>query len=72
MSDPYDRKVAIKYNDTSLKEFCGICGEITHPEIPLDLFMNNSMKPVCARCGMRYAPEMVRILANYYDDLKKK
>jgi hypothetical protein len=72
MSEHYDRKIAIKYNDTRLKEFCGICGEITHPEIPLDLFMNDCMKPVCARCGMKYAPELVRILARYYEELENR
>jgi len=72
MSENYNRKIAIKYNDTRLKEFCAICGEITHPEIPLDLFMNDSMKPVCARCGMKFAPEMVRILAGYYEELEEK
>ena len=69
MPHKYDRKVAIKYNDTSLKEFCAICGEATEPEIPLDLFMNDNLKPVCARCGMKHAPELIRLLAHYYDNL---
>ncbi len=68
MPEPsYRHKVAIKYNDTSLKEFCAICGEITLPEIPLDLFMNDNLKPVCAKCGMKYAPELIRLLAHYYE-----
>lgn len=72
MSEQYNRKIAIKYNDTRLKEFCAICGEITHPEIPLDLFLNDSMKAVCARCGMKFAPELVRILAHYYEEPEEK
>ena len=65
--------VRIEYNNTSVSsEPCGICGEnagrkVGGSRIPIELFSDRSMTTVCPTCAHKHAPELAKMVDDYYE-----
>ncbi len=55
-------RLAIKESHTREDRPCALCGEPISVQVPLALFMADSWRPVCEKCGMHNAPALVRTL----------
>ena len=62
MQDVDRTEIAIKYNNLSAAEPCGICGGVADHEVGLGLFLAKSWNQVCWPCGRQYAPELTAML----------
>ena len=71
MEDMLNR-INIRYNDAMVSMVCGICGTITRPEKPVDLFITKEVRgekeewAVCPECGKKYAYLLHRLLDDFY------
>ena len=55
-----DFECEIRANNCLFRNPCGFCGLWIRPEVPLALFEKGTIYPVCAECGSKYAPELVK------------
>jgi hypothetical protein len=54
-------KIELKYNNTAVKDRCGICDRDHRPDLGIQLFVEGTWRPVCDACGEQYAPELVGV-----------
>ena len=54
--------LVIDYNSVAVNDPCPICGTRTDSDIGPELMLDSSRSPVCYDCGLKYAPELVRLL----------
>ena len=59
-------RLAIKPQQYSAAQPCGICGEETEPQNPFDLFFESGNQLVCHQCAGKYAPELVSLMEYFY------
>ena len=59
-------RLAIKPQQYSVAQPCGICGEETEPQNPFDLFFESGDQIVCHQCAGKYAPELVSLMEYFY------
>lgn len=70
--DNYIHQISIRYNDAMTSMVCGICGTITRPDKPIDLFITKERHgekeewAVCPECGKKHAYLLHRLLEDYY------
>ena len=57
--------LCIKWNNTSCRDECAICGGPIDPPIGLQVFACGSGSIVCDACAQREAPELLSLLRLY-------
>ena len=55
-------ELVIAWNSVAVNDPCPICGNRTDPDIGPELMLDSSRLPVCEDCGLKYAPDLVRLL----------
>lgn len=58
--------LAIKANNASFTEACGVCGEPTTAMVPYAILMRQSSRAVCDGCAERIEPALAWMLWAYY------
>ncbi|TAK32624.1 MAG: hypothetical protein EPO21_14840 [Chloroflexota bacterium] len=53
---------SIKLNNCASNDPCAVCGERTDPQVGPELFLADTWRPICRRCGYKHAPELTGIL----------
>jgi ribosome-binding protein aMBF1 (putative translation factor) len=53
--------ICVKHNNTATNDPCAICGQRTDPYWGAELFLEGTWSLVCTDCGLKYAPELVKI-----------
>ncbi len=59
-------KIAIKPTETAGSELCAVCGNLTAPQKPFDLFLDATAQLVCKHCAAKYAPDLVSLMDYFY------
>lgn len=67
-------KIVVKYNNTSMKETCPICGEPFRSDTPVEAFLDDYGYdyPVCRECTEKYAPELFKEMEEKYQTWLKE
>ena len=65
-----NNKLAIKDNNLCKESPCAICGLPYEPDYGNTLFLENSWDAVCDDCGIKYAPELHKLLVRPEIDLR--
>ena len=60
-----DYQCEIRPNHATSNGHCAFCGGRTHPQIPLAIFKRGTYQSICDECAEKYAPDMVRALAEH-------
>jgi len=65
--------LVIKFNNINREEPCAMCGKRSQTKIPLGLFLfdyssSAVFRPVCYGCGEKYAPILVRLLTDFFQN----
>lgn len=55
-------ELVIAYNSVVVNGICPVCGTRKAGGIGPELMLDSSRMPVCFDCGLKYAPELVRLL----------
>ena len=58
--------LVIKQNNAAVNGICPICGELTDPRTPLEIFPDGEWSDVCHACAERLNPPLSRMLDAWY------
>ena len=62
-------ELRIGYNNNRTEESCELCNVLFETQVPIELFIKDTMFVVCRQCGKKYAPILTALLDNHYPEI---